>query len=136
RNWTAGSELRNLVADDALKGSPIWLLIPPVRDFVDEVRAEERTESEHMALEAANELRAALNNDDVTVSSVVETGDPKKVLLKHAEEFGADCIFMGATGFSNRLERLILGSVSAAVAARAPCSVEVVRERKAVTGSE
>jgi nucleotide-binding universal stress UspA family protein len=69
----------------------------------------------------------------VTVSSAVETGDPKRVLLKHAEEFGADCIFTGATGFSSRLERLVLGSVSSAVAARAQCSVEVVREREALT---
>ena len=128
RNWTAGSELRIVVADDALKGSPIWLLIPPVRDFVDEVRAEERTQSERMALEAVKELRTGLSNDRITVSSVVETGDPKRVLVKHAEEFGADCIFTGATGFSNRLERLVLGSVSAAVAARTQCSVEVVRE--------
>ena len=133
RNWTAGSELRIVVVDDALKGSPIWLLIPPVRDFVDEVRAEERTQSERMGLDAVTELRAALNNDKITVSSVVETGDPKQMLIKHAEEFGADCIFTGATGFSNRLERLVLGSVSAAVAARAQCSVEVVREREAVT---
>jgi nucleotide-binding universal stress UspA family protein len=133
RNWTAGSELRNVVADDALTGSPIWLLIPPVRDFVNEVEAEERTQSERMALESANELRAGLNNDKITVSSVVETGDPKRVLIQHAEQFGADCIFTGATGFSNRLERLVLGSVSAAVAARAHCSVEVVRERKPAT---
>ena len=130
RNWTPGSELRIVVADDALKGSPIWLLIPPVRDFVEEVRAEERTQSEQMALEAAKELRDALNNEKITVSSVVETGDPKSVLVKHAEEFGADCIFTGATGFNSRLERLVLGSVSAAVAARAHCSVEVVRERQ------
>jgi len=133
RNWTAGSELRIVVADDALKGSPIWMLIPPVRDFVEEVRTEEHTQSQHLALEAVKELRDGLNNDRITVSSVVETGDPKRVLVKHAEEFGADCIFTGATGFSNRLERLVLGSVSAAVAARAQCSVEVVRERKAVT---
>jgi nucleotide-binding universal stress UspA family protein len=133
RNWTPGSELRIVVADDALKGSPIWLLIPPVRDFVEEVRAEERTQSEQMALEAAKELRDALNNDQVTVSSVVETGDPKRVLVKHAEEFGADCIFTGAQGFNSRLERLVLGSVSAAVAARAHCSVEVVRAPKSLT---
>lgn len=133
RNWTPGSELRILVADDALRGSPIWLLIPPVREFVDEVRAEERTQSERMALEAAKELRAGLNNQNITVSSVVETGDPKRVLVKHAEEFGADCIFTGATGFSSRLERLVLGSVSSAVAARAHCSVEVVRKREALS---
>jgi nucleotide-binding universal stress UspA family protein len=130
RNWTAGSELRIVVADDALKGSPIWLLIPPVRDFVEEVRADERTQSEQIALEAAKELRDALNNEKITVSSVVETGDPKSVLVKHAEEFGADCIFTGATGFNSRLERWVLGSVSAAVAARAHCCVEVVRERQ------
>jgi len=133
RNWTAGSELRIVVADDAMTGSPIWLLIPPVRDFVEEARAEERTQSEQMALEAAKELRDTLNNERITVSSVVETGDPKSVLVKHAEEFGADCIFTGATGFSTRLERWVLGSVSAAVAARAHCSVEVVRARKSVT---
>lgn len=136
RNWTAGSELRILVADDTMKGSPIWLLIPPVKEFIDEVSAEERTHSERMALEAVKELRTGLKNERVTVSSVVETGDPKRVLVKHAEEFGADCIFTGATGFSNRLERLVLGSVSSAVAARATCSVEVVRERKAVTDLE
>jgi nucleotide-binding universal stress UspA family protein len=49
------------------------------------------------------------------------------VLVRHAEEFGAECIFTGATGFSNRIERFVLGRVSAAVAARAHCSVEVVR---------
>lgn len=133
RNWTSGSELRIVVADDALKGSPIWNLIPPIREFVDEVRTEERTQSEHMALEAAKELRAGLDNENITVSSVVEMGDPKQVLVKHAEEFGADCIFTGATGFSSRLERLVLGSVSSAIAARAHCSVEVVRDRKALS---
>jgi nucleotide-binding universal stress UspA family protein len=35
---------------------------------------------------------------------------------------------VGSAGFSNRLERFVLGSVSAAVAARAHCSVEIVRK--------
>ena len=127
RNWTEGSEIRIVVADDVLRGNPIWLLIPPVRDFVNEIRAEERTQAEQFALTAAKELREGLGSRELTVSSVVQTGDPKQVLVKHAEEFGADCIFTGATGFSSRLERVILGSVSAAIAARAHCSVEVVR---------
>ena len=128
RHWTDGSEIRIVVADDVIRANPIWLLIPPVRDFVDEAEADERTQAEQFAMAAAKELRAGLNNKNITVSSVVDTGDPKHVLVKHAEEFGADCIFTGATGFSSRLERVILGSVSAAVAARAHCSVEVVRE--------
>ncbi|HEU4768343.1 MAG TPA: universal stress protein [Pyrinomonadaceae bacterium] len=127
RQWTEGSEIRIVVADDVLRANPIWLLIPPVRNFLDEVRAEERTQAEQFAIAAAKELREGLGDRNVTVSSVVETGDPKQVLVKHAEEFGADCIFTGATGFSSRLERVILGSVSAAIAARAHCSVEVVR---------
>ena len=129
RNWTDGSEIRIVVADDVFRGNPIWLLIPPVREFFDEVEAEERTQAEQFAIAAVKELREGLGGRNITVSSVVHAGDPKQVLVKHAEEFGADCIFTGATGFSNRLERVILGSVSAAIAARAHCSVEVVREQ-------
>ena len=129
RNWTEGSEIRIVVADDVLRGNPIWLLIPQVREFFDEIRAEERTQAEQFAIAAAKELREGLGSRNITVSSVVHAGDPKQVLVKHAEEFGADCIFTGATGFSSRLERVILGSVSSAIASRAQCSVEVVRER-------
>jgi nucleotide-binding universal stress UspA family protein len=92
------------------------------------MKAEERSQAEQFAITAAKELRTGLGDRNITVSSLVHTGDPKQVLVQHAEEFGADCIFTGATGFSNRLERVILGSVSAAIAARAHCSVEVVRE--------
>lgn len=128
RQWTEGSEIRIVVADDVLRANPIWLLIPPVREFIDEVRTEDHTQAEEFGLAAAKELKEGLGDRNVTVSSVVQTGDPKHVLVKHAEEFGADCLFTGAIGFSSRLERVVLGSVSAAVAARAHCSVEVVRE--------
>ena len=60
RNWTEGSEIRIVVADDVIRGNPIWLLIPPVRDFVDEVRTEERTQAEQFAIAAAKELREGL----------------------------------------------------------------------------
>jgi len=130
RQWTEGSEIRVVVADDVMRGNPIWLLVPPVKEFVDEVRSDERSQAEQFALAAVKELHEGLGSRNITVSSVVHTGDPKHVLVNHAQEFGADCIFTGATGFSSRFERVILGSVSAAVAARANCSVEVVRERE------
>ena len=106
---------------------PASLLIPPVKEFVDETNTEEHAAAQAIAAEALKTLRAGLH-DDVTISTVIDSGDPKQVLVRLAEEFGADCIFTGATGFSNRIERFILGSVSAAVAARAHCPVEVVRE--------
>ena len=130
RRWTEGSEIRVVVADDVLRASPIWLWIPPVKEFVNEVRADEHSQAEQFAIAAVKELRDGLGNRNITVSSLVHTGDPKHVLVDHAQEFGADCIYTGATGFSNRFERVILGSVSAAVAARATCSVEVVREQQ------
>ena len=52
--------------------------------------------------------------------------DAYHVLVSEAEEWEADSVFVGSTGLS-RLERFILGSVSAAVAPRVSCSVEVVR---------
>ena len=69
-----------------------------------------------------------LHLGELNVSSVILQGDPKHALVAEAEKRGADSIFVGSTGFSNRFERFLLGSVSAAIAARAHCSVEVVRE--------
>jgi nucleotide-binding universal stress UspA family protein len=69
------------------------------------------------------ELRAA----GLTAFPLVEDADPKSLLVDEAQRWAADCIFVGAKGHS-RVEKLLLGSVSASVAARAPCSVEVVRQ--------
>lgn len=71
---------------------------------------------------AAAKLRAAGFN----VTSVIEVEKPQTLLLRVAENWKADCIFLGARKLSG-LGRLMLGSVSTAVVARAHCSVEVVR---------
>ena len=83
---------------------------------------------------ASSELEDALAGvcDDLRRGGLAATasltaGDPKKVLIQEAERIGADCIVVGAKGHT-RLERLLLGSVSATVAARAHSSVEVVRQ--------
>lgn len=71
-------------------------------------------------------LRAA----GLEVSFQIKEEDAKQLLVKEAEEWGADSIFVGARGLG-RFGRLLLGSVSTAVVARAHCSVEVVRTAKA-----
>jgi nucleotide-binding universal stress UspA family protein len=71
---------------------------------------------------AAEALRAS----GLMVSSRVAEGDPKRLLPAEAEAWGADCIFLGARGLRG-VERFLLGGVATAVAARAHCSVEVVR---------
>lgn len=60
------------------------------------------------------------------VSSLIKEGDPKQILIKEAEDWKADTIFLGSRGLT-RFKRLWLGSVSTAVVSRAHCSVEVVR---------
>jgi nucleotide-binding universal stress UspA family protein len=127
RCWPPGSEARVVVVDDPLVPSPFGQLIPPVTRWVEESNREERAWVQKMADETAKRLRRA----ELMVSSSVVEGDPKRVLVEEAERWGADCIFVGSNGFGNRLERFLLGSVSAAVAARAHCSVEVVRGPKA-----
>ncbi len=81
-------------------------------------------------LPRAEELReraaAQLKEKGLHVSTVVEFGRAKNVIVEEAEKWGADAIFIGAKGH-RMLERVLLGSVSYAVAARAHCTVEVVR---------
>jgi nucleotide-binding universal stress UspA family protein len=72
--------------------------------------------------QAAEELRAS----GLAVTTAIGDGDPKHVLLNEAESWHADCVLLGAKGTS-RIERFLLGSVAGAVAARAHCSVEIVR---------
>lgn len=67
-----------------------------------------------------------LRDAGLEVSSVAEEEDAKRLLVREAEEWGADSIFVGARGLG-RLGRLLLGSISTAVVARAHCSVEIVR---------
>jgi nucleotide-binding universal stress UspA family protein len=67
-----------------------------------------------------------LQRTGIEVSHETPAGDPKRSLVDEANRWGADCIFVGARGL-RAIERFPLGGVSAAVAARAHCSVEVVR---------
>ncbi len=113
RMWRPGSEAHIIVVLDQALATMVGWNEAPTEDAQAQVRK--------MVETAAEKLCAA----GLVVSSVVKEGDPKRVLIEEAEQWGADCIFVGARGL-RRLERFLLGSVSTAVAARAHCSVEVV----------
>lgn len=125
RKWPAQSEIKVVLVDDPLAPEFLGKIIPPLEKMLEEDRREERAWVEEISKRSLDILRAS----DVRASCVVREGDPKRELCKAAEEWGADCIFVGSAGFSNRFERFVLGSISAAVAARAHCSVEIVRRR-------
>jgi nucleotide-binding universal stress UspA family protein len=124
RKWPLQSEVMIVLVDDPLAPEFLGKVIPPLEKTLEDDRIEDRAWVEKISERSTGLLRAA----EIKVTCIVKEGDPKKELCKVAEEWGANCIFVGSAGFSNRFERFVLGSVSAAVAARAHCSVEVVRK--------
>jgi nucleotide-binding universal stress UspA family protein len=73
--------------------------------------------------------QAARLAGDARLARELHFGDPANVICQRAAELGIDLVVVGSRGLG-RLNRLFLGSVSSAVAARAPCSVLIVRPRK------
>jgi len=133
---TAGSELAvNAVASRVWPTSSAVRLITAVdpNDRTINVASQKKSSSvakgmnrefaEKFIKDAARKLRGTL----LSVSTRIEAGDPKRVLIADAEEWGADCIFLGASSSDNLLDRFLLGNVATAIVARAHCSVEVVR---------
>ena len=114
RVWPPGSEVRVIAVLDSG-------MLAAAAESGKESHTAGQVWARTIAETAAEQLRAA----GLTVSPVVQEGDPRRVLVEEAKQWGADCLFVGARGLS-RLERFLLGSVSTAIAARAPCSVEVV----------
>lgn len=121
RAWPAATEVRLVTAMDVRLATAIPVLEAPMGEPA-YVSTDERGWLASAQQQAALELgRAGLK-----VTTTLKDGDPKHVLLAEAETWHADCIFLGAKGIS-RIERFLLGSVSSSVAARAHCSVEVIR---------
>ena len=126
RHWPAQSEVRIVIVDDPFEPTVAGEFIPGVREAVDDAEVAFREKITRMVNDAA----ANLSSHTLSATGVVKEGNPKKEIVRLAEEWGANCIFVGSTGFSNPLERLLIGSVASAITTRAHCSVEVVREPK------
>jgi nucleotide-binding universal stress UspA family protein len=122
RRWPEGSAVQVIAAY-----GPVDVPIPfgfPMVGTMQQAMGMQWEMLENSTADAVARLQAA----GLAATATVKDGAPIPVLLKSTREWGADCIFLGARGH-RFLERFLLGSVSAAVAARADCSVEVVRSR-------
>jgi nucleotide-binding universal stress UspA family protein len=91
----------------------------------DSMMEEQRKDAEEFVARAAQTLRDA----KFTVTTSVETGNPKSLILDAAAKWPADLIVIGSHGRKG-LDRFLLGSVSEGVARHAPCSVLIVRKRR------
>ena len=121
RNWPKGTEVRVVgVLDSRIA---ISNALTPMGAMPTEIEAE----SKRRMNDAVDQAVTVLAKAGLRATPLVFVGKPCKVLLAEAEKWAADCIFVGARGVG-QLERLLLGSVSCAVASKAHCSVEVVRK--------
>ncbi len=126
RPWPAGSEVRVLSAVELMVPTGYALFEPPFIDtaVLESSRAEAIKRSQSAILRARERLTAAGLNTSESVSVLLDP--PKTIILNEAAEWGADVVVLGSHGHHG-LDRLLLGSVSEAVATHAACSVEVIR---------
>lgn len=118
RNWPMDSQVRLVNAT--------WT-VPPVTSTRMAAPIAEWIANENARIKQAIDVATAkLMGAGLNTSAVIEEEEPKDLICKEAEKWGADCIFLGARGMGP-VERLMIGSVSSGVAARAHCSVEIVR---------
>ncbi len=123
RAWPTGTEVRLLAVVDTVMAITPDPSQPSIVKWI-EVGDEDTWDQVRQVFEpAAGKLRSA----GLSAAVMIRRGNPAEQLIEEAESWSADCIFVGAKGMRG-IERLLLGSVSSAVAARAHCSVEVVRE--------
>jgi nucleotide-binding universal stress UspA family protein len=73
--------------------------------------------------EILSRTEAEINKQGIECTTVVEEGDPAEVLVRLADDCGADVLVIGNKG----MQRRVLGSVPKSVAHNADCSVLVVK---------
>ncbi len=131
--WKQGSPSRLLIGLDGTEGASaaveevagrMWIMGSEVRLVVACEKSERKSE---WLGEYIENIRKTLELAELAVTELIEEGDPKQIIVASAEEWGADCIFLGANDAGKLNEFNLLGSVSTAVVARASCTVEIVR---------
>jgi nucleotide-binding universal stress UspA family protein len=120
RQWPRRAEARIVNASRKLSIAASEHILSRLSDL--DAGANARINRMRMVESAAERLRAA----GLVTSVAVKEKEPKRLLLSEAESWGADCVFVGARGMGG-FGQCLLGNVSSAVAARACCSVEIVR---------
>lgn len=122
RQWPVGTVARVVaVIDPRLQSAAAW---PGV--YADRWITGDTQQADEWVCGMTAHFTEMLRKAGLQAESHIFNGDPKHVVLKQVEEWKADTIFLGARGLQHG-DRLYLGTFASSVAARAHCSVEVVR---------
>lgn len=122
RTWPRSSTATLLMIADENVLANVGRFAPQMSNSTVEARLV-RQWAETLSESAMKKLRAS----GLIADLQIEPGYPKETLVVAADKLGVDEIFVGPNRSGNSFDRFLLGSVSAAVASRANCSVEVVR---------
>lgn len=124
REWPDRTEVRLLAIVDTVIAITPDPSQPQILKWVEVGDADNWDQIRQIFQPSADKLRSA----GLDAAVMITRGNPTNQLLEEAESWGADCIFLGPKG-TRGIDRLLLGSVSSSVSARAHCSVEVVRSK-------
>lgn len=122
RKWESRPTVRLLAVADSSVLSSIGRFMPQMRDSAVETQFVEQW-AETLAAASLRRLRSA----GIESSVCLRFGDPRDEIIRVAADWNADTVFLGPHAHPNSFERSLIGSVSAAVATQARCSVEIVR---------
>jgi len=127
RPWPEGSVVQIISAMEIpyAPTSDAWVLPDSYYKELERVAREQAEAAVDMAVERFKSVKSP----GLEVTAKIISGSPKQVILDEAERWDADLIVVGSHGYSG-WQRLLLGSVSHAVATHAHCSVEIVRQKK------
>ena len=125
RYWPSGTEVALLAVVDTVMPLTSDPKQPSVMKWIEVADESNWNRVREIFEPAAQRIRSAGLHAEV----LIRRGNPADEILKEANTWGADCIFVGAKG-TRGIDRLLLGSVSSAVSSRSHCSVEVVRPKK------
>ena len=124
RPWPPGSELKiiSVVEPMVTMMTETWVLPD---NYWDDAERAAAAQAQATLDAAVNRLKEAAT-PTLKLTTEIHKGYAKRVILDEADRWGANLIVLGSHGYSG-FKRLLLGSVSQAIATHAKCSVEIVR---------
>ncbi len=120
RPWSGGTEFKIVsVIDQMIPVMDPW---HASGDVIEQILIQNQKQCDEAVASAGKILAGA----GLAASTSVLGGNPKWTIIDEAKDWSADLVVLGSHG-RRGLTRVLLGSVSEAVAMNAPCSVEVIR---------
>lgn len=130
RDWPAGTQVRLLTVVDTVMAVTPDPSAPSVVKWIGVDDEGNWDQVRNLFKSSVDKLRSV----GLDAAVMIRRGNPKDEIVEEAQSWGANCVFVGAKGMRGVVDRLLMGSVSSAVSARAHCSVEVVRENATSRG--